>query len=65
MTVNVTVLVTVVPPSAVMVYVAVNTPLVVVGKVIDVPDIVKPVPATVIVVIGQSVLRLVVNVGRL
>ena len=65
MTVNVTILVSVAPPSAVIVYVAVNVPTVVVGSVIlrqfklvsatAHPDYVIPVPEAENEMIGQSV----------
>ena len=45
-TFNVTVLVSVAPPDAVMRYVAVHVPVEVVGKVIVLSDVVIPVPAT-------------------
>ena len=64
-TVNVTVLVSVAPPSAVIVYVTVNVPIVVVGSVIlrqfilvsatEQPDYVIPVPEAENEIIGQSV----------
>ena len=45
-TVNVTVLVSIAPPDAVMVYVAVHVPVEVVGNVIVLSESVIPVPAT-------------------
>ena len=65
MTINVTVLVSVAPPSAVIVYIAVNVPIVVVDSAIlrqfilvsatEQPDCVIPVPEAENEIIGQSI----------